>query len=433
MSKQIIERDVLASLLTDKSRIDQVQDIIKSEHFSSPYLKWAYEKLLAYYEKYCDVPKVSYFKIELSKNKDIDEDERSRWYKLIRDIYKKILDTGSTEYALDELIGFAKNNEVAKIIERGINHLDKGEWKDAIETLYATVEVQVKDKEFEISDWLATWEERQKVRKERKDDPSKDRRIKLPWPEVQKVIGGLGPGESTTIASLTNVGKSISLIVCGRRAFIDGKKVVHIVIEDTKEMVEQRYDSAILGIRYDDLKYFDLKKEEIEKLDRIVSETRTRIGSNLRIVKTKPKKTSIVTIIKALNILKQDGFIPDLLIIDYADIMIPSKTKYKSEQFRLEQAEVYWEIKSLAEQLNIPILTATQVSKEYVRKKAYSEGLAEAYDKSRILNVVLTLNQLDIQSRDILLIIAKNRDGEKGKEVALISNFAKMRLTEKIA
>jgi len=63
MSKQIIERDVLASLLTDKSRIDQVQDIIKSEHFSSPYLKWAYEKLLAYYEKYCDVPKVSYFKI----------------------------------------------------------------------------------------------------------------------------------------------------------------------------------------------------------------------------------------------------------------------------------------------------------------------------------------------------------------------------------
>jgi hypothetical protein len=112
--------------------------------------------------------------------------------------------------------------------------------------------------------------------------------------------------------------------------------------------------------------------------------------------------------------------------------MVPSKKQYKSDQFRLEQADVYWEIKGLAEYLNVPVLTATQVAKEYLRKKAFVEGLSEAYDKGRILNVVLTLNQLDIQSKDILLLVAKNRDGEKGQEIPLVSNFARMRLEEKV-
>lgn len=431
MSKRIIERDVLAALLSDKEKIDKAQDIIKAEHFSSPYLRWAYEKLLSYYDKYREVPKVSYFKVEISKNKDLEEDEKSRWHKLIRDVYKKTIEEGASEYAIDELISFAKNQEVIKIVERGINHLDKGDWKEAVEALFTTVDIQTNDKEYEISNWLETWEERQETRQERKNNPLKNKRVTLPWPSVNRAIGGMGPGESITIASLTNVGKSISLIVCGKHAFIHGKKVCHVVIEDTKEMVEQRYDSAILSVKYNDLKLYNIEEDDLKKINNRIRRTRKEIGENLRIVKTKAKKTSIVTIHKALRSLELEGFKPDLLIIDYADIMIPTKLKYKSDQFRLEQADVYWEIKGLAEYLNIPVLTATQVAKEYVRKKAYVEGLSEAYDKGRILNVVLTLNQMDIQSRDILLIVAKNRDGEKGLEIPLESDFSKMRLIEK--
>ncbi len=431
MSKRIIEQNVLATLLSNKEKIEKVRDIVESKHFSSPYLRWMYQKVLDYYEKYNEVPKLNYFQIEISKNKEIDEDERSKWIKLIQNIYKKTLDTGSSEYVVDEIIRFARNQEVIRIVERGLDQLDKEDWQGAIETLHATVDVQLDDRDFEISNWIATWEERQKLRKERKKDPTKNKRIELPWPSVNRVIGGIGPGESASIASLTNVGKSISLVVCGKHAFINGKKVCHVVIEDTKEMVEQRYDSAILGVKYDSLKYFKLKEEEIKRLNARVEGAKKEIGENLRIVKTRAKKTSVVTIHKALRALKSEGFEPDFLIIDYADIMVPSKLKYKSEQFRLEQADVYWEVKSMAEYLNIPVLTATQVAKEYLRKKAYAEGLAEAYDKARILNVVLTLNQLDIQSKDILLFVAKNRDGEKGLEVGLRSDFAKMRLEQK--
>jgi len=431
MSKKLLERDVIATLLKDKEKVEAVRDIIKEEHFSAPHLKWAYGRLVDYVDKYATIPRVSYFKIELGKNKHIEKDEKSRWYKSIRDIYRKTLDTGAKEYVIEELTSFAKNQEVAKIIERGINHLDKGDWQEAIETLHATVEIQVRDKEFEIVNWLEGWEERQEERKECKLNPEKSKRINLPWPTANRAIGGgIGPGESMTIASLTNVGKSIALIVCGRRSFMDNKKVAHVVIEDTKEMVLQRYDSSILSIKYDSLKHYDFDKKTLLWLEDRIAKVRDIYGNNLRVIKTKAKKTSVITIYKALRKLEAEGFIPDVLIIDYADIMIPAT---KQEQYRLEQATVYWEVKSLAEEKNIPIITATQVGKEWLRKKAFVEGLSEAYDKGRILNVVLTLNQFDLASKDILLLVAKNRDGEKGQEIPLVSNFAKMRLEEKIA
>jgi replicative DNA helicase len=430
MSKKLLERDVIVALLADKDKIEAVSDVINSKHFSAPYIKWAYERLLTYHEKYGAIPKVSYFKIELGKNKDLDPDEKSRWYKLIRDIYRKTLDVGASEYAIDELTSFAKRQEVAKIIDRGIDQLDKGDWKEAIETMYTSVDVQIKDSEFEITNWLEEWEERQEERRERKANPEKSKRINLPWPTANAAIGGgIGPGESLTIASLTNVGKSIALVNCGRRSFIDKKKVCHIVIEDTKEMVLQRYDSSILGVKYDDLKHYEFDKKTLAWLEKRIEQVRVLIGENLRVVKTKAKRTSVLTIYKALRKLESEGFIPDVLIIDYADIMIPAK---KQEQFRLEQAAVYWDIKSLAEDLGIPIITATQVAKEYLRKKAFVEGLSEAYDKGRILNVVLTLNQLDLSSKDVLLYVAKNRDGEKGQEIPLISNYSNMRLLEKV-
>lgn len=430
MSKKLLERDVIAALLKDKEKVEAVKDVIKEEHFSAPHLKWTYGRLVDYVDKYDAIPRVSYFKIELGKNKHIEKDEKSRWYKSIRDIYRKTLDAGAKEYAIEEITSFAKNQEVAKILERGINHLDKGDWQEAIETLHATVDIQIKDKEFEIVNWLEGWEERQEARKERKINPEKNKRINLPWPTANRVIGGgIGPGESLTIASLTNVGKSIALVVCGRKSFIDGKKVVHVVIEDTKEMVLQRYDSSILSVKYDDLKHYEFDKKTLLWLEDRISRVRKEYGENLRVIKTKAKKTSVITIYKALNKLKAEGFIPDVLIIDYADIMIPVT---KQEQYRLEQATVYWDIKSLAEDMNIPVITATQVGREWLKRKAFVEGLSEAYDKGRILNVVLTLNQFDLASKDILLIVAKNRDGEKGQEINLVSNFAKMQIIEKI-
>lgn len=429
MSKKPLEKDVISALISDKEKIDKVRDIVKKEHFSSPHTRWAYQKIIDYYDKYNDVPKkVGYFKVELAKNKDLDEEEKSRWFKLIRNIFRKSLDKSSSEYAIDEIISFAKGKEVLKILEKGIDQLDKGDWKEAIDTLHATIDVQTREKEYEIINWLKTWEERQEERKNKKENPNRSRRILLPWPSVNEVTRGIGPGESLSIASLTNVGKSIALINCGRRAFVDEKKVCHVVIEDTKEMVLQRYDSAILRVKYDDLKDFELDKETIQKLNGKIEKTRSLIGENLRVIKTKAKKTSVLTIYKALRELENEEFYPDVLIIDYADIMVPIR---KGEQFRLEQADVYWEIKSLAEEKNIPIITATQVAKEYLKRKAYAEGLSEAYDKARILNVVLTLNQLDPESKDILMIIAKNRDGEKGREVPLISDYANMKLFQK--
>jgi len=428
MSKKILERDVLVALISDKEKIPKVQDIIKPEHFGAPHLKWAYRKLLSYHERYKASPIFSYYKIELAKNKDIDEEEKERWVRLLRQIYRKVLDESTQEYAIDELKNFARRQEMAKILDRSADRLEQHDVEDAINQLHAAINLKIGDQEYKITDWIDGWEERQETRKERKETPEANRYVRSPWMSLNKVIGGIGPGESCALASLTNIGKSIGLMYWGRRAVLDGKNVCHVVIEDTEEMLLQRYDSSILEIPYDDLKWYDMTPTQLEILNNRVERVRKLMKNKLKIVKTMARRTTVLTIEKALRDLELEGFIPDFLIIDHAGIMIPIK---KQEMHRLDQAEVYWDLKSFAEARRLPLLTADQVAKEYMRRKAYAEGLSESYDKARILNIVLTLNQLDPQSKDLVLMVAKNRDGEKNQEIPLVSNFGNMQFLEK--
>ncbi len=55
------------------------------------------------------------------------------------------------------------------------------------------------------------------------------------------------------------------------------------------------------------------------------------------------------------------GFVPDVLIVDYADIM-RSSNKYNERRFELEL--IYQELRNIAIQFNIPVITATQLNRE---------------------------------------------------------------------
>jgi len=176
------------------------------------------------------------------------------------------------------------------------------------------------------------------------------------------------------------------------------------------------------------LKGYKFSKAERKALNNQVKEIKKLLGDRLRIVKMTARKANIYTIERALTQFDRDGFECEYLVVDYADIMAPSD---KQEMYRLDQTQVYWDLKTIADARGIPVMSATQVSKEYDKKKAYAEGLAEAYDKARILDIILTLNQFDKNSSDLLLMVAKNRDGQAGQEISLVAEYSHMQLVEK--
>jgi len=423
----IIERDVIISLLRDADKLSGISEKLKPEYLNVPHLRWIYRKLISFQRKYNDLPRISYFISELAKSKLLTPEEKSRYKNQIRQLYRKKISSATTDYALEEIERFASKQQMIIHIERSLDKLEAGELEEAVSELTATTRIRIAEKDYIIDNWGESWRERQRQRKLFKKNPELAGNIRFPWKTLNKLIHGIQPKEVATIAGITNVGKSIALMLCGRSAFIDGKKVLHIEIEDSLDLVERRYDSSILGVPSEALKAFDFTLPERKKLNTKVELIRSVMGDNLYLVKCYPRRTSIVTIDRILWDLERKGWKPDFLIIDHADVMAPSQ---KQEQYRLDQSVVYWDLNTLAQIRNLPILTATHVAKQFKGKRAVAEGLAEAYDKARILNIVLTLNQLEETSSNMILFVAKNRDGPKGAEIPLLARYNIMRLQE---
>ena len=425
-----LEREVLVTLISDEDKLKEVLPILKPAHISSPHLRWTIKKLFRYHGTYNELPPRQFFLREVKKDKRLEDDDKERYTKLLRKLFKKKISKGFKQHTIDELKAFVDKRELAQIIEKGLDHLERDDVDRTISTLAAANKVKSYQTEFTLCDWLEDFNERQYDRKKRKDNPALSNFIRTPWNGLNTVIGGLQPGEAMAIASLTNVGKSIALMLCGKHAVINQDRVVHFTIENSLWQTNQRYDSSMLNVPYDKFKFFKFSKKELRELKEMIRQTKKLFGSNLITAKLIPRRASIVVIERVIEKLKVDkGFIPKLIIIDSADQMIPAM---RQEQYRLDQSEVYWDIKAFADAHEMPVLTSTHVSKTWKGKKAAAEALAEAYDKARILDIVLTLNQLDDASPELLMLVAKNRDGKRNVEIPIITEYGNMVMREKI-
>lgn len=116
-------------------------------------------------------------------------------------------------------------------------------------------------------------------------------------------------------------------------------------------------------------------------------------------------------------------FIPDVLLIDYADLMQTDMRNY-----RRSVADLYTRLRGLAVKRNIAVVTASQLNKQASQKTtvAGSEHLAEAYAKADPADWVFTYNQTpEERERGLARIhIAKGRNEEDRLTVLLSQAYA---------
>lgn len=158
----------------------------------------------------------------------------------------------------------------------------------------------------------------------------------------------------------TGVGKSLFMCHMAAGNLMDGKKVLYITAEMAEERIAERIDANLLDVNIKDLQ--DLDKTSYE---RKVSKIRDKTEGRL-IIKEYPTATANVGHIRyLLNELKlKKKFIPDIIYIDYLNIMCSQRLKYGAN------VNSYLYIKSIAEELRglavekgIPIVTATQTTR----------------------------------------------------------------------
>ena len=195
------------------------------------------------------------------------------------------------------------------------------------------------------------------------------------------------------------------LVAMGTNALKVGKNVVHYTFELTETSVGIRYDSCLTAIPSNEIQ--DSKQEVLDMYKNM------ELGK--LIIKEYPTGTaSVATIRNHLEKLALRGFVPHVIIIDYADIMRSSR---EYDALRLELKLIYEDLRNLAMEKAIPIWTASQSNREGAGADVVGlENMSESYGKAMVADVVVTLSRKPTEKATGMgrLFVAKNRAGRDG-------------------
>ena len=382
---------VISSLLTHKEFLVNIHDILDEEIFGNQAHKWIIKEILQYYHKYHTTPSMDVLKVEMKK---ITNDVLKVSVKeQLRSAYESTND--DSDYIQEEFSTFCKNQQLKKALLESVDLLKLGD--------YDTIK-------YRIENAIKAGQDKNIGHEYNKDVESRyreDNRIAIstPWPEINDLLqGGLGNGDFGLIFGNPGGGKSWSLVALGGYAVQMGFNVIHYTLELGEDYVGRRYDAYFTHIPVNKI---------LENRDKVEEAVPTLEGQLL--IKEFPTgKATINTIEAHIKKIISLGIQPDLIIIDYVDLL---SSKRKSTDRKFEIDDIYTSTKGLARELNLPIWSVSQVNRAG-SKDDIIEGdkAAGSYDKMMITDVAISLSRKkeDKVNNTGRFHIMKNRYGMDG-------------------
>ena len=384
---------VLGALLTDKTFLLNVRDVLHDHYFDADSHKWIINQIVKYFDKYHTNITMDVLKVELQKVEN--EVLQVALKEELRNSYQASQD--DLEYVQEEFTTFCKNQEMKNAILNSADLLKDGDF-DGIRNMIEKAMKAGMDKNI-------GHEYNKDVETRYRTDYRPT--IPSPWPILNSGIqGGFGPGDLAIVFGNPGGGKSWTMVAIAAHAVALGYKVNYYTLELGEDYVGKRFDCYFTGYSIDEVNKH--RKEVQAHVDSLKGKL---------IVKEYPPKSATVNTIKS-HIQKciDMEHKPDLVVIDYVDYLrAPSKGKFAERKDEID--DVFIATKGLAKEMKIPVLTPSQVNRMGA-KDSVIEGdkAAGSYDKMMVADICLSLSR---QKEDKVLgtgrvHVMKNRYGQDG-------------------
>ena len=401
-----LELEILNFSVFDRAFWLIMLDHLEPHYFDNKITKAIFLIFKFYFEKYNELPSK---KVTLDRIKRTDVDQQSA-EKAVDFVFSENSNKDKN-FLLEEVKSFAKKARMKDALVKSVEFLEKNKYEQIYHTIKEALIFSI-DIDLGISIWDID---------ERYDKINKIQETKIPtgWPSLDsKLDGGWEKKTLNCFGAPPGIGKSIFLVNSAVNAFIRNYNVVLYTLEISQERMAMRADSVLSGIPSINLRH------KVEDLKTKLLEVRKRTKGKLIIKEFPTKKASVNAIMAHLEDLKiHQEIIPDLIIIDYADIMAPV---YRYSSKYEELGSIYEDLRGLAVEMNVPIVTASQTNRESMAK---GEGgtkeiitaafIADSIIKLQILDFFATISQSAEQrtKNEISLFIAKNRNGRAFEKI----------------
>lgn len=188
------------------------------------------------------------------------------------------------------------------------------------------------------------------------------------WSSLDQFLyGGFNRGELEIFAAQSGGGKSLVMQNLSVNWFSRGLNGAYITLELSEELCAMRIDSMLANVSSRDI-FRDL--DNVEMKIRIASKSAGDFY--LKYFPAQSSVNQIRSYAKELQI--RTGKKLDFLVVDYLDLVMPSSVKVNPSDFFTKDKFVAEELRNLARELNIVVLTASQLNRSSQEEIEFNHG-----------------------------------------------------------
>ncbi len=440
-----LQEDLLILLCFDNARARTLRGLLEPEHFDALY-RTIVEIAIRYIDQYGDAPGDALPVLTEHLTKDKDSHTARAYTQLLTDLFSH-RENVNAKFAIDRLHDFVRRQnlrsgilDASELLRGEVVNDDRTEEAERIlmEAMRRRIEV------FEPGTFLGDPKKSLRFL-----DPNSDL-VTLPTgiPELDSRSAGPVRGGLHLFIAPAKAGKTQWLTNLGKHSVLQRLRVVHVSLEMEESRVARRYAQAFYAVTsrstpstrakfelnelnqfvriyqepftprlsFDDADIRENLKDRIEKLPRL----------NRLVIKEFPTGSLTIRALHSYLDLLADthGFSPDLLLLDYADLMRFTDT-YRD--FRLSLGNLYKELRGLAAERNIAVATVSQSNRSSSKSgRVGAEDVAEDWSKIATADTVLAYAST-IAERELGLariMVAAGRNDEDKFTIVISQHYA---------
>jgi archaellum biogenesis ATPase FlaH len=327
-----VQRFFLEVMLTDASAYVRVQGIYNVENFDRS-LRAVAEFVQKHAEDYKTLPTPQQLHaatgVDLVKVDDLN-DQHLEWF-------------------FDNFEKFCRRQELERAILQSADLIEKGEY-EPVETLIKNAVQVGLVRDLGTDYWNDPRSRLESLR-------NQNGQIPTGWSTLDRMLyGGFNRGELEIVAAQSGGGKSLVMQNLAVNWLLAGLNGACVTLELSEELYGMRLDSMITGIP---------SREIFRNIDNLEINVRMTAKKSGRFqIKYMPAQTTVNQIRSYLKELQiQTNKKLDFVVIDYLDLLMPSSVKVNPSDFFTKDKFVAEELRNLAREHNMVLLTASQFNR----------------------------------------------------------------------
>ena len=294
------------------------------------------------------------------------------------DLQPAILPKENYEWLMNEFENFSRHKGLERAILASADLLEAGDYNPVEKLIKDAIQISLN------KDMGTDYFEDPRARLEALKNSNGQ--ISTGWPSVdKKLYGGFNRGELNIWCAASGGGKSLFLANLGCNWALNGLNVLYLTFELSEALVAMRMDSMLTNVP---------TREIFRNLDDVELKVKMmgKSAGSVQIKYMPSGKTAndIRAYLKEYQVKK--GFKPDILLIDYLDLMMPMSVKVSPSDLFVKDKYVSEELRNLAMETQCVVCTASQLNRAAVEEIEFdhshiSGGLSKIQTADNVIGI----------------------------------------------